>query len=103
MIKGNDMTTTIFRWVSWIMSVFGHLLLFTPILRLMSWIPLIGFLLVKIIGMAAFIFSLVWATMLHFFVLTVAWLFYRPCFGAMMLVGVGVCLYVCSYGKGMVD
>jgi hypothetical protein len=103
MISGNNMTTTMFRWVSWVMSVAGHYLLFTPILRLVSWIPLVGFLIVKLLAMAALIFSFVWATMLHFFVLSIAWVFYRPCFGACMLLACGVCLGLTTYGSGMVS
>lgn len=100
MAEGNSGTTTCFRWLSWMMSVLGHYMLFTPIIRILSWIPLVGALLSKIIAFACIIFALLWASMLHFAVLAVAWIFYRPLFGFLMLlfvVGIGAAM---CYGDG---
>lgn len=95
--KENEQQTSIIRFVSWIMSVFGHYLLFSPIITLLSWIPLVGFLLSGVLWFAAIIFALVWATLLHFLILAVSWLVYRPLFGVLMLAGVGVMIGVCCY------
>jgi len=95
MDKDNEQQTTTIRIVSWVMSVFGHYLLFSPIIALLSWIPLVGFLLGGVLSVAAFIFSLVWATILHFLILAISWLVYRPIFGGIMLAGVGVMLGIC--------
>lgn len=96
----NATTSTIFRWVSWIMNVLGHYLLFSPIIKLFSWIPLVGFLLAGIIKFAAAIFALVWATTLHFLVLSISWLVYRPLFGLLCLAAVGVGITMLCYSNG---
>jgi hypothetical protein len=100
MQEGNKGTTTCFRWCSWILSVLGHYMLFTPIIRILSWIPLVGALLSKIIAFACIIFALLWASMLHFAVMGVAWIFYRPLFGILMLLAVGAIAAFMSYGDG---
>ena len=68
------------------MNVLGHLMLFTPIITLLNWIPLVGALLGGIFFAAAFIFSLIWGTMIHLIVLMVAWIAWRPCYGLCLLV-----------------
>jgi hypothetical protein len=82
------------------MSVLGHYLLFTPIIRILSWIPLVGALLSKIIAFAVIIFALLWASMLHFAVLAIAWIFYRPLFGFLMLLFVLAIGAAMCYGDG---
>jgi hypothetical protein len=96
--KENESSTTLFRFLSWFLSVFGHYLLFSPIIYLLKWIPLVGSLLGAIMSFAAFIFSLVWATTLHFLVLAVAWIVYRPLFGLLLLAGVAVGIVLMSSG-----
>ena len=83
-----------FRWLSWLMSVIGHALLFSPIIHLLAWIPLVGKLLAAIVFFAVVIFALVWATMLHFLILGTSWLVYRPLYGILMLsvVGISICI-----------
>jgi hypothetical protein len=97
----NTLTTKIFRFLSWFMSVFGHYLLFTPLIRLFSMIPFVGWLLANVIAVAAVIFSFLWATMLHFLVMGVAWLFYRPLFGILLLAGFGLIFFAMTYSGGM--
>ena len=75
-------------------------MLFTPILRLIAWIPLVGALISKVIAFACIIFSVLWASMLHFSVMGVAWIFYRPLTGFMMLLGVATIVAIMSYGDG---
>ena len=74
-----------FRWISWIMNVLGHFMLFSPIIKLLAWIPLVGGLLSTVLAFAAFIFALVFATCIHFLLLSIAWIVYRPLFGLLML------------------
>lgn len=83
--KDNEGQTTMIRWISWIMSCFGHFLLFSPIIKLFAWIPLVGGLLAGVLSFAAGIFALVWATLLHFLILSISWIVYRPMFGLLML------------------
>lgn len=77
--------TKTFRFLSWLGSTIGHYLLFSPLIKLLAVIPLVGYLLASVLGLAAFLFALIWATMLHFLVLGLAWLFYRPVYGILML------------------
>ena len=69
----------------WVLNITGHYLLFAPILSLLNWIPLVGKLISTIAGFAAIIFSLVWGSMIHLMVMAVAWIFYRPLFGILLL------------------
>lgn len=100
MAKGNKGTTTCIRWCAWFLNIFGHYLLFTPIIKLIAWIPLLGALLSNIIAFACLIFSIVWASMLHCIVLAVAWIVYRPMYGALMLLAVFIGIIAMSYGDG---
>ena len=84
----NKSSTSVFRWVSWLLSILGHTLLFSPIIYLLKWIPLVGSLLTSVASMAAFFFSLFWATALHFFVMSISWIYFRPWFGILLLFGV---------------
>ena len=90
MNQSNECQTKAFRWVSWLGSTLGHFLLFMPIIKLLAWIPLVGTLLASVLGAAAFLFALIWATALHFLVMGLAWLFYRPVYGILLLTVFGV-------------
>ena len=72
----------------------GHFLLFSPIIKLLSWIPLVGWLLVAIIKFAAIIFAVIWGSLIHLIVMCVAWIVYRPLIGVIMLVTIGFTLYI---------
>ena len=82
------------------MSVIGHYCLFSPIISLFAWIPLVGGLLSGVFAFAAGVFALVWATMLHFLIMGTSWLVYRPLFGILLLAGVGVGFGILSFGDG---
>jgi len=82
------------------MSVIGHYLLFSPVIALFAWIPLVGGLLSGVLAFAAGVFAFIWASMLHFFIMGVSWLVYRPLFGILMLAGVGVGIGILSMGDG---
>ena len=85
MIQESYSTTVIFRFLSWALSILGHWLLFMPIINLMAWIPLVGHLLSSILSFAAIIFAFIWASMVHLIVFALAWLYYRPLFGILMI------------------
>jgi len=95
--KQNSTRTTVIRWVSWFMMVLGHFLLFSPIIALLSWIPLVGWLLGGILTFAAAVFALVWGTAVFFTILTLAWLVFRPLFGLLCLTLVGGLMYLTFY------
>jgi hypothetical protein len=82
------------------MSVIGHYCLFSPIIALFAWIPLVGGLLSGVVAFAAGVFALVWASTLHFLIMGVSWLVYRPLFGILMLAGVGAGIAILSMGDG---
>jgi len=96
----NNLTTKCFRILAYFMNVVGHYLLFTPIIRIISWIPLLGWLLSNVIAIAVAIFALVWGTMLHLFVMSFAWIFYRPLFGIGLLLAAGTLLFFVTKGNG---
>jgi len=83
-------TTTLFRYLAWFMNVVGHCLLFSPIIALLKWIPLVGWLLGAVVQIAAYIFSFVWGTFLHFLILGIAWIVYRPLYGLALLAIAGI-------------
>ena len=85
MEKTNDSTTNVFRLVSWIICVLGFYLLFSPIITLISWIPLIGTLFSNILGFAAFVIALVAGSLTFLLVFAVAWVRYRPLLGLLIL------------------
>ena len=82
------------------MSVLGHYLLFSPIIALFAWIPLVGGLLSGVIAFAVGVFAFIWATMLHFLIMGVSWLVYRPLFGLLLLSGVVGGIVLLNYGDG---
>ena len=83
--KENSSMTKIFRFASWIMNVLGHYLLFSPLIALMTWIPLVGYFLGAIVAFAAFLFALIWGSTIHLLIMSMAWIFYRPLVGLLML------------------
>ncbi len=85
MEKSNDSTTSVFRLVSWIICVFGFYLLFSPIITLISWIPLIGTLFSYILGFAAFVIALIIGSLTFLTVFALAWIRYRPLLGLLIL------------------
>lgn len=71
----------------------GFYLLFTPLVKFLTFIPLFGWLLSTVAAIALMIFSIVVGGTISLFVIGIAWLFYRPLFGATLLVFVGVSVY----------
>jgi len=73
-------------------------LLFSPIIALLSWIPLVGHLLGAIFMFAAVVFALLWANTLHFLIMGISWVVYRPLYGIMMLSLVGLGIAIIALG-----
>jgi hypothetical protein len=96
----NKSSVSCFRWTSWFMSVIGHYCLFSPIIALFAWIPLVGGLLSGVVAFAAGVFALIWASMLHFLIMGVSWLVYRPLYGILLLAGVGAGVAILTLGDG---
>ena len=94
MTHTNESQTKFFRWASWLGSTFGHYLLFAPLIQILAFIPLVGSLLASVFALAAFIFAVVWATSLHLLLLGLAWLFYRPLYGILLLSVFGILMGV---------
>ena len=74
----------ILRIVCFILLFFGHLLLFSPIITVLKWIPLVGYLLGAMVQLAAVLFCLVYVPFLQFTITAVAMVFYRPLLGAFL-------------------
>ena len=82
------------RPLSMLLCVLGIYFLFSPIISLLSWIPLVGSLLSAIFSLAALIFALVLGITISTFVFALAWLWFRPLYGVILLTltGVGLAL-----------
>ena len=75
------------------MSMSGWFLLFIPMIKLLSWIPLVGWLLGAAVAVAAAVFSIVVGLILSILVIAIAWLVYRPLIGVLLFTMVGVGIY----------
>ena len=62
-------------------------------IKLLSWIPLVGWLLGFVVVVAAAVFSIVVGMILAILVIAIAWLVYRPLIGALLLTMVSVGIY----------
>lgn len=97
----NAAITKLLRIGTWFLMVIGIYLLFSPIIALFKWIPLIGWLLGGIIAVAACCFACLCGTIMHLLTMTVAWIFYRPLLGIAMLATVAVIITIMfTVGKG---
>lgn len=70
--------------------MFGFYLLFAPIVQLLAWIPLIGWLLAFVVKVAAAITAFFVGGTISCLTLAVAWIRFRPCIGITLLVLVGL-------------
>jgi hypothetical protein len=84
----NKTTTTIFRVVGWLLMWLGSFLLFSPIIALLKWIPLVGYLLGHIASFVVGIFTFVFSSTFSLLTIALAWVYYRPLFGCLLLLGV---------------
>lgn len=90
----NVTKTVLTRLLGWFMMVLGWFLLFSPIYKMLSWFPLLGQFLVQLGYFLGILIALVNGTVLSILVISIAWLYYRPKIGLLML---GCCLLIIGY------
>ena len=78
------------RVVGIVLCVTGFNLIFTPIIVLLKFIPLIGALLGAIAALAAFIFALIVGLTLSFISIALAWILFRPLVAISLLTVAGI-------------
>jgi hypothetical protein len=66
-------------------TILGFFCLFSPIIALLNFIPLVGALLGSVAGFAAFVFSLIVGLTLSSLTIGLAWVFFRPLIGIPLL------------------
>ena len=76
----------------WLMNLLGQVCLFKPLIREDSCFPQVGMFISRFFSANVYIFGLVWTTALHFFLMGIASVFYRPCFGIFCFAVFGVFL-----------
>ena len=59
----------------------------------MKWIPLVGWLLGGVVAFAAAVFALVVGVVISCLVIALAWVFYRPLYGVLLLALMGIGVY----------
>jgi len=89
--KQLEFTTKLLRFCGVFFAILGFYLIFTPIIVLLNWIPLIGAFLSTIAVLAAFLIALVCGLTLSLANIAIAWLLFRPflALGLLSLVGIG--------------
>lgn len=86
-----------FRIVGCLTCILGFYLLFTPIIGLVAWIPLVGMLLATAVNFAALLFASVVGLSLSITTIALAWVFFRPIVGAALLALVTLSIYYTFY------
>ena len=81
------------RILSITLSVIGFFLIFTPIIVLLKWIPLIGVFLGGAAMIAAFLIALIVGLTLSISNIALAWLLFRPFLAISLLSIVGLGVY----------
>ena len=76
-----------------LLTIVGFYLLFQPVIQVLNWIPFVGWLLGGVVAFAAIIFSLIVGTVISCLVIALAWVFYRPLIGVLLLVLMGIGIY----------
>ena len=75
----------------------GTCLLFSPIIAVIQWIPLVGYFFAYgfwiVIGVFAFFLTLALGSL----TVGLAWVFYRPLYGLCLLAVTGVCIFLIMY------
>lgn len=91
-----------FRFMGVFLAVMGLYMIFTPVILLLKWIPLVGFLLGGITSLAAAIFALVIGLTMSLLVMSVAWLLFRPLVALSLLALGGVGVYLTLFWDGSI-
>lgn len=93
-IKGNDAAVQklgcCLRPTMIFLCMVGFYLLFSPMIQLLAWIPLVGWLLAWIVKIAAAITAFFVGGTISCLTLAVAWIRFRPCVGITLFVLVGL-------------
>ena len=76
------------------LCIFGHYLLFSPIIKLLDMIPFVGWLLSGLVAVAAIIFAIVVGLTLSVLTIAIAWVFFRPLIGIPLLLIVAASTYL---------
>ena len=92
--------TKVIRVFGIIMCVGGLYMIFTPIILLLKWIPLIGALLGAIASFAAFLLALIVGLTLSFFRIAIAWIIFRPFVALSLLTLAGIGSYFLFFWTG---
>lgn len=79
------------------LCIFGHYLLFSPIIKLLDMIPFVGWLLSGLVAVAAIIFAIVVGLTLSVLTIAIAWVFFRPLIGIPLLLIVAASIYLTFY------
>lgn len=81
----NNMMTWILRLVGWIVMGIGISMFFGPIVAIIDIIPFLG----DIVEVGVMIFAAIVSLVISLVVIAVAWLFYRPLLGVLLLLAAG--------------
>ena len=84
----------VFRYGGIFMCILGLYFLFSPIMALLKWIPLVGWLLSYIVAVAAIIFAVVVGLTVSLLTIAVAWVFFRPVIGITLLIITSISVYL---------
>ena len=87
--SANTVKCWIFRFIGFLMMFFGLSMVFKPISVLGDVVPFIGTILEFGIGLVSFVLALVCALV----TIAIAWLFYRPIIGILLLVAAGALVF----------
>jgi hypothetical protein len=68
------------------MMVFGIYLIFDPIIQIIGYIPLVGGIVGGVVGFAVFLAAMLLCLPLFLATVSIAWLFYRPLIGLILVV-----------------
>ena len=93
--KANNGQLSYARWLSWILSLVGSALVLTPFIEKFSTIPLMEVLMPKSVLLSIFVLALIWSVMLHYIILLVTWVVYRPAYAILYLAIVISCITLC--------
>jgi len=88
------MCNQVFRPLGIIMTVLGLYFLFSPIIAILKFIPLVGYFLGAFVSFAAFLFALVVGVAVSTLTIGLAWLRYRPLIGIPLLLVTGGIIYL---------
>ena len=87
-------SATVFRYLGIFLCILGHYLLFSPIIKILGMIPLVGWLLSGIVAVAAAIFAFIVGLTLSVLTIAIAWVFFRPLIGIPLLILASASIYL---------